>query len=74
MLISCEQLITKPPDAVFCTGSTASNAQIMAEKYCSLVVFAYEELLCVFNGKRLFQITQVLKVCNLDSPKHRAPK
>ena len=62
--------ITKPPDAVFYTGTTASNAQVMAEKYHSLVVFAYKELLCVFNVKRLFQITQVLELYNnLDLPK-----
>jgi len=39
-VISCDQLITKPLDVVCDTGATASNAQIMAEKYHSLVAFA----------------------------------
>jgi len=40
----------------FTPGGTASNVQIVAEKY-HWVVFAWKELLYVFNIKRLFPIT-----------------
>jgi len=40
----------------FTPGGTASNVQIVAEKY-HWVVFAWKDLLYVFNVKRLFPIT-----------------
>ena len=45
--------------------------KLWLKKNHSLVVFAWKELRYVFNVKkeRLFQITQVLKLCNLDSQK-----
>jgi len=38
LMLACP--IFRQPGAVFYTGSTASNAEIMAEKYHSLVLFA----------------------------------